>query len=182
MFHRFGLMNRNQKGFTLVELMLAFVIAAIIAGGVTDVIFQVFTGNTRASNHMTAVRQVQNAGYWVSHDAQMAQNVYANNLAGSDKLKLDWLKWGGTTENITCNITYSIVDGSKLQRREEVTTSGPPPVTTVSTSVVARYIDPNQTSCDFTFSALVFTVRATVGSGLWAASENRTYEIFPRPG
>ncbi len=33
---------------------------------------------------MTVVRQVQNAGYWLSRDAQMAQSVNADNLTSPD--------------------------------------------------------------------------------------------------
>ena len=78
MFPRLGLikrMNKDQKGFTLLEMLLAILIGSLIAGGITATIFQVVMGSARTNNHMIAVRQVQNAGYWVSHDAQMAQNV-----------------------------------------------------------------------------------------------------------
>jgi len=72
-FHRLGLINKNQRGVTLMGIIVAVAITGIIAGAATTTIFQVFSGNTRTSNHMTAVKQVQNAGYWISHDAQMAQ-------------------------------------------------------------------------------------------------------------
>jgi prepilin-type N-terminal cleavage/methylation domain-containing protein len=177
MFHRLGSIDKNQKGFTLVELLIALAITAVIAGSVTTAIFQVFTGNARTSNHMTAVRQVQNAGYWVSHDTQMAQNIYTANLTGSDKLKLNRTRWDGSTENVT----YSIVSG-QLWRYSENTSSGTPPVTTVSTSVVAQYIDPTATSYNFTNDLLIFTVKATVGSaGSQQGSETRVYEVVPRP-
>ena len=76
MFHRLGLMNKNQKGFTLIELMVAIAIAGLITGSITTAIFQIFDGNTRSSNHMTAIRQVQNAGDWITNDTLGAQEVY----------------------------------------------------------------------------------------------------------
>jgi prepilin-type N-terminal cleavage/methylation domain-containing protein len=176
MFHRLGSINKNQRGFTIVELLVAILITAIIGGAVTTAIFQVFTGNARTSNHMTAVRQVQEAGYWVSRDTQMAQNIYTENLTGSDKLKLNRTKWDGSTENVT----YSIVSG-QLWRYSENATSGTPPLTTVSTSVIAQLIDPTATSCNFTNGVLVFTVKATVGTGSQQGSETRVYEVVPRP-
>jgi len=165
MFHRFGSIDRNQKGFTLVELLIALAITAIIAGGVTTAIFQVFTGNARTSNHMTAVRQVQEAGYWVSHDTQMAQSVNATGAAGFP-LVLSWVKWDGTADNVTYTLT-----SDQLVRTEKVGAGQP-----VST-VVAKYI--TQASCS---GRLSFNVTATVGpSGSQQASETRVYEVVPRP-
>jgi len=168
MFHRFGSINKNQKGFTMVELLIAVAITAVIVGSVTTVIFQVFTGNTRTSNHMTAVRQVQNAGYWVSHDVQMANSVNATGAAGFPLL-LTWVKWeDGTSDNVTYALT-----SSQLVRTEKVGAGLP------KTTVVARYI--TQASCNLTSGRLIFNVTATVGSGSLAKSETRVYEIVPRP-
>ena len=55
---------KNQKGFTFIELILAVAITGIITGGITMAITQLLIGNARTSNHMVAIRQVQNAGYW----------------------------------------------------------------------------------------------------------------------
>ena len=66
-------LNKDQRGLTLVELLIAILLTGLITGGITMTIFQVFNLNTRTSNHMTAVRQVQHAGFWVSPDVQMAQ-------------------------------------------------------------------------------------------------------------
>ncbi|MBE9515243.1 MAG: type II secretion system protein, partial [Chloroflexi bacterium] len=63
---RVTFMHRNQRGFTLIELLIAIAIVGLIAGGITAAISQVLTINTRSSNHMIAVRQVQQAGKEVS--------------------------------------------------------------------------------------------------------------------
>jgi len=94
-------------------------------------IFQVFSGNTRTSNHMTAVRQVQNAGYWVSHDAQMAQSVVITGLSGLP-LTLTWTEWDGMVNEVTYN---TIVD-SELRRSQGA-----------SETLVAQYID--LANCEF---------------------------------
>jgi type II secretory pathway pseudopilin PulG len=145
---------------------MAMAIVGIIIGSITTAISQVFNLNTRTSNHMIAIRQVQNAGYWVSHDALMAQSVSTNTTGNGFPLVLNWTEWNGTVHNTT----YSIVS-SQLKRSN----GG-------NESIIANYIDQVQTSCNFTSNKLSFTVTATVGSGSKAESETRKYEVNPRPG
>lgn len=182
-FHRLGLINRNQMGFTLIELMLAIVIAGIITGGITTTIFSVVNGNIRTSNHMTAVRQVQSAGYWVSHDSQMAQSIIFDDPATSgvtEFLTLTWTYWDtGDVHRVA--YTLENVSGSSLKnlQRSHSINGG-----TAETSIIAQFIDPDLASCDFTDNngdgiddTLVFTVTATVQE----QAETRIYEVIPRP-
>ncbi len=68
-------LHKDQKGITLIELVIVIAITGIITAGITMTIFQVFNMNTRTSNRMTAVSQVQHAGKLVSEDILQAQNV-----------------------------------------------------------------------------------------------------------
>ena len=158
-FRKLRLIYKNQKGVTLPELVVALAIVGLIAGITTMVIFQVFTGNISASNHMTAVRQVQNAGYWISHDTQMAQSVVPAADPDGFPLSLSWTGWYGDTHTATYTIKNEEIwrnyDGQR--------------------SRVAQYVD--SANCEFTDGALVFTVTATVGT----QSETRVYEVIPRP-
>lgn len=134
-FHRLGLISKNQMGFTLLELLIALAITSVITGSTTMVIFQVFDGNARTSNHMEAVRQVQNAGYWVSRDAQMAQSIDIGNDPVTPELELvtlTWTEWNNTAHQITYKL-----QGAELWRDD-----GQP-------MRVAEYIDsdPNNTNC-----------------------------------
>ena len=185
-FHRLKFMNQNNKGVTLIELLMAMAVIGIIMGSITTAISQVFNLNTRTSNHMIAVRQVQNAGYWVSHDALMAQSGSANTTGNGFPLVLNWTEWDNGQNKV---ITYTLENASgglKNLRRTYSIDSGSGPV--VQTNfLVGQYIrynpsDPTLTSCNFTSSKLSFTVTATVGSGSKAESETRKYEVNPRPG
>jgi prepilin-type N-terminal cleavage/methylation domain-containing protein len=164
-------LKKGEKGFTLIELLIAIAITGLITGGITMTIFQVFNINTRTTNHMTAVRQVQNAGFWVSPDVQMAQSVNASGSSGLP-LTLTWIAWG---TNNTHEVIYTLEDMSgglkKLQRSHSVN-GGAPTVTPI-----AEYIDPDQTSCVWDGEWLTFNVTATVGG----QSETRTYKAEPRP-
>lgn len=166
-------LKKGQKGFTLVELLIVIAITGLITGGITATIFQVFNINTRNTNRMTAVRQVQQAGFWVSPDVQMSQNVTPDEEDSGFPLTLTWEEWA-TGNNHT--VVYTLVDMSgglkKLQRSHSVN-GGNSTVTPV-----AEYIDSDQTSFVPAGGAFTFNVTATVGG----QSETRVYEVKPRPG
>lgn len=171
------MIGSNQKGFTLVELVMAMAVTAIIAGAVTTVIYQVFNMNARSSNHMVAVRQVQNAGYWVSHDAQMAQST---NVTGADFLVLKWTDWNNGQNQVTYTLENAS-GGVKNLRRTYSIDSGSGPVVQTN-SLVGQYINPATPRPVFASNKLTFTIIATVGTGSKAVSETRIYEVKPRPG
>jgi len=172
-------LKKDQRGFTLIELLIAILLTGLITGGITMTIFQVFNLNTRTSNHMTAVRQVQHAGFWVSPDVQMAQGVVTGGSPGV-LLTLTWNE-GGT--GIPHEVIYTLEDMpsgefKRLWRSHSVNDEEP------TVTHVAEYIDPDQTSfvcncdpCDCDNRVLTFTVIANVGG----QSETRVYEIDPRP-
>ena len=163
------LIHKNQKGFTLIELLIAVAIFAVVAVAANAVIVQVVQSN-RTSNHMVALRQVQQAGYRVSLDALQAQNI---NVSGSGgfPLTLNWTTWGGEFHTVVYNLNSS---GGlcQLERRDNQT----PP------TVVAQYIYFNTTSCSWNATAnataKVLTLNITAMVGL--ETESRTYEIKPR--
>jgi prepilin-type N-terminal cleavage/methylation domain-containing protein len=164
----------GQRGFTLIELIIAIAIAAVITGVITFSIMQILTINHRDSNHMIAVRQVQQAGKEVSKDTLQAQSVNVTGVGESLSLNLTWQEWG---TNITHTVIYDYdLTGASAEvkdlQRTHYTSDGNSTVTTV-----AQYIDPARTSCVWAGGVLTFNVTASVGTE-W---ETRTYEIQPRP-
>lgn len=180
----FHSINKNQRGFTLVEVLLALAITGIIAGGITMTIFQVFDVSARSSNHMVAIRQVQNAGYWISHDALMAQKPDATGASGF--LTLSWVGWEYKCAENTCIDAYEVCytyEGGKIQRHQKITTDkydaeghliGRP--TETDSSSIAEHITAEPT-VTMDGNKLSVTIIASVGE----AREERTYEITPRP-
>jgi len=51
--------NKNQKGFTLIELTVGLAISGLIGVGVMITIFQIFDINIDSRNHMTVINEVQ---------------------------------------------------------------------------------------------------------------------------
>ena len=186
-FHRLGLMNKNQMGFTLIEMIIVLAIAGVVTGGTTMTIFQVLDGSSRTSNHMTAVRQVQNAGYWVSRDAQMAQIVTTDPGASGFPLTLAWTGWEYVCGSDTCISSHEVrytYDSDKLWRYEKITTNKydsdgrliEGPIESESSALIAEYITPIPTAT-MDGNKLMVTITASVVD----AEEERTYEITPRP-
>lgn len=170
------------------EVLLILPIMALVVATASALIIQVVkTSNTGA--HMVAFRQVQTAGYWVSHDALQAQKVPDNNPATlpidvddpmtpdiEEILTLEWTDWddGDVHEVVYSLIPMPSGDLKQLQRQEKVND------TATATTIVGRNIDDTETSCDWTSAqkdAFSFKVTVTVGS----QAETRTYEIQPRP-
>ena len=136
MFSRLGLIksiNKDQKGFTLRSCCWLSSSVAIITGGITATIFQVVIGSARTNNHMIAGRQVQNGGYWVSHDAQMAQSV-ADSGHGWFPAHTNMDRLDGTSNKVTYTIASGELKRQLLQNDSQT-----------SLITVTRYIEPDST-------------------------------------
>ncbi len=107
------MIRKGQKGFTLLELLIALAITALMTTSITMAISQTFTGSTRSSNHMVAVRQVQEAGYWVSYYASSAQNMTITGDSGFP-LILRWFDFGPpcTRQKIVFSLNNTGLRGS----------------------------------------------------------------------
>ena len=173
--------RKDQRGFTLVEMLVAIALVGLISLGIAAAIMQVLTINADASNHMIAVRQVQQAGKEVSKDTLQAQNVTCGGSNGFP-LTLAWEHWDSMDNVVvyTLQDMPSSPDLKMLERSHTIAGDSP------TVRVIARYIDADQTNCDPLGvlpgdGVLTFTVTAAVGNGPQGASETRVYEVEPRP-
>lgn len=173
-------MKLGEKGYIYLELIVAIAIAALVAAATSMAIFQVLKNSESNSNHMTAVRQVQNAGYWIGRDTYMAQSVTAANLTSPDFLVISWTEENSgdmyqvvyTLENMPDNELRTLMRNQSINGE------------TGDTTLVAQYIDPDsvKTRCEFTDDILSLTITARVGDGPQMESESRTYQLVPRSG
>jgi prepilin-type N-terminal cleavage/methylation domain-containing protein len=174
---KIGRLNKDQRGFSLLELVIVIALTGLITAAITTTVFQVFNMNTRTANRMTAVSQVQHAGKIVSEDILEANTVDAEDDPYTPELELLTLTREDFATNATHEVIYTLDEGA-LWRSESVEGEEGEIVTRV-----AEYIDPDQTTFDPPGvlppgGVLTFTVTATVGD----ESETRTYEVQPRPG
>ena len=165
-------LHRDQRGLTIIELLVVIILTGLITTAITTTFFQVFDMNTRTANHMAALSQVRQAGKLVSEDMLEAQ---ADMIDDSPSGPGEFLKLGWTAQNSTTVVIYTLGDG-ELWRSETIGDEDP------TTTRVAEYIDPDPTKtwCDWdpVKKVLIFKVTVTVGE----QSEQRLYRIQPRPG
>lgn len=153
----------NQKGFTLIEMLIAVAIAGLIVAAAAGAVVQLIQSSDTTA-HMLAVRQVQQAGYWVSTDGLQAQYVSAS---GPEGFPLHF--WN--SHDVTYNLTDPNADGLHELHRIE----------SESDMTVAKYLTPNTTcSWNATAGLLTFTVEASVRGARGRETETRTYEVTPR--
>jgi len=170
------LLHKNQKGFTLIELLITVAIVAGI-GVVTAAAIGELVQSNRTSNHMVAVRQVQQAGYSVNRDGVQAENITVSPGNGGFPLTLSWnwtgLMEGGELHTVVYNLTNPSGGVYQLERNATVGTNS-------TTTIVAQYMEPpGSTECSWNATEWVLTLNVTAKVGLQTAS--RTYEIKPRP-
>jgi len=157
----------SQKGFTLVELLVAIAIAGIIGAAATMAVHQVITIPIISNTQNTAINNVRNAVHWISRDAVMANNVDAS-PAGGEFLKLTWNSYDGSSHNCTYDLLDSLGGLKELRRDYDGQQTS-----------IAQYIDPHNTNCNWNEleRTLTVTITATVGD----ETEARTFEVQPRP-
>jgi prepilin-type N-terminal cleavage/methylation domain-containing protein len=191
--HRLGAIGRDQKGFTLVEIVIAIAITAVIGSAVATATYQVVNISSSSTNHQIAITQVQSAVHSISRDAQQAQYIIPKDVfldtpvpivggvisfnlfdvipPDKDKIVIEWTEWDMTHKEIT----YAIVNGS-LQRVLSVN-GGAPEVTSVANHISALSGSWNTNSNS---KVLTITITVTVNAPK-PATETRTFQIKPRP-
>jgi len=162
------LIRRTEKGFTLIELVVGLAIMSVIIVAMGMTITTLVTNSQGTTERSIVLRQVQNAGYSISHDVQMAENVTLDGTGGFP-LTLDIPV--DTDQNNDYSVDY-LFDGNKLKRQVYDFSH-----TLIKETVVAEYIDVDAT----TFTALgsntyELTIRASNGE----AVTERSYQIEQR--
>ena len=146
-------MMKGQKGFTLVELLVAVAITGLIASFLGTAIFQIITVTEFGNDKMTAMHELQNAAHWVTLDGQRASMA-----SGGNELVL--------TLPDDSLITYAVVS-TELRR-----TAGDSQMTLAQ----------NVTSANFSIENRIITMTITSSpEGRWDVSEPGTYKVYLRP-
>ena len=174
-------MRQAENGFSLIELLVVTAVVVLIAGAASMTVLQVVKGTESSNDRMTVGNQVQNAGYWISRDAQMAESLTVDNLTPADFLVLKWTDWSYDENSIYHSVVYSLEDISggigKLKRTHQDS------VGTDEQVLVAEYVyynpsDPdNTTEASYESGVLTLKLVAVFGD----AEEAREYKIYRRP-
>jgi len=162
-------MKTNQKGFTAIEILLSIAIGSILAGGIATSTFQVLDVESQSKEHMVAIQNVQQAGHWITIDAQKADTIMVSEGSGFP-LIMQRTAYDGTFYETTYTIS-----GTTLTRSHSINGGAS------TNTLISNYIDSSSTTCTYTEGVLLLTVTARSGEGSQEKSENREYRIAPRP-
>lgn len=175
-------MKKQEIGYTLIELLVAVSIMALASVAAGMAMYQVFGGTEDNNDQMTALHQVQNAGYWISRDTQMAISVNTTDtLVFPEFLHMGWTEWndaGVPTYNL---IQYSLENGSNnlySLKRTQTISGGPTQELMVADHIF--YQPGTENSSDTSISNEMILVNIT--SIFDDIRESREYKIIRRAG
>ena len=163
-------MKRWEKGFSLLEVLIALAIAAWVIVPITMTTTLIVKSSGQATAQNAVLPQVQNVGYWISRDVQIASVITPGDTNGFP-LSLDI----PTDDNPAHDygIEYSF-EGNKLMRRVYDSSE-----ILVSETFIADHIDIDNTifsAVDATAGHYSLRVRAAKGE----AAVTRSYEVKQR--
>ena len=129
-------MKLGEKGFTLIEVLVAIAILGVIVTPLSMSVITLLTNPQRSNDKNIVLQQVRNAGDWISRDVQMAENVTTDD---PDFLLILSIPVD-TDENNDYSIKYLFVD-NKLKRRVYDSSEN-----LTSETLIADYIDTDNTT------------------------------------
>jgi len=175
----------RQKGFTLVELLVALAVGSLVIVGALGAIYQVMWGTSRTNSQVVTLTDVHQTALQLKKDLQMAQLDEGDFLAGGTTVIM--LTPGGSTatlgwtdytsfdleENKDHTSAYVLLDDGKLQRTYDYEKPSE------TTSIVGR----NITYVDFTQDDRVINVVITATDGeMTPRSETLEFSVYLRGG
>jgi len=188
----------RESGMTLIELMVAVPLAAMIAGGVAGMVFQMMDTHNYVSSSVRCYREVQAAGSWFSRDAVQAQRVTDENygdggtraievlqdvdIEGVEVFIAEWIDWNDEEREVVYSILTDAGSGeSSLQRSVFVDDA------LTDQHIAARHldatIDPDTSLAMTRFEWSTDekqVVRMIVTANVGLESVTRFYEVRPR--
>lgn len=120
---------KGQSGLTLIELLVSIALLGIVILGSAMVFYQTMVITVESRNHMKAVRNVQNAGYWVSIDGQQIsigidKDDDASTPGITEVLTLFWDYFYEKSDPVKYEVIYSLDEGTLM--RTEIVNDGTP--------------------------------------------------------
>lgn len=170
---------KSQVGFTLIELAASIAISGILGTGVVMSLAQIANVNGVGNARITAVKQVENAIYYLNRDVQMAQTVIPQGASGFP-LTLTWMTWGTPTATppvppTTIQVVYSVDNNGALRRNDGTTNRAVAQLITADNVTINTDVSLNPPKTWYTIQ-----ITTTAHSGTKQDSETRKIDIIPR--
>jgi prepilin-type N-terminal cleavage/methylation domain-containing protein len=168
---------KGEKGYSLVELLVAISVSAVLAAGAGMTTFQIFRGSKQNNDWNVAIRQAQSLGQWVSQDALMVNTIDIGDDPETEDVEFISLFWKDWENGDTYNTRYLWLDSAdslKQLTREQVTYNIDGVEINNTTSLVADNI------YSATLTPQTNSWRLTVETRSGTRSVTREYEISQR--
>ena len=170
----------NQKGFTLIEVLVAVAILGLVVSVISISIIQIITGTERNNVKIIALADIEHATAWLNQDLLMVQTILVNDgqsedplvygqpadLVAGDTLILNWTDYYGG-EAITHQNQY-YVSGTRLMRDSDGQLAN-----------IASYISAAEFSIDGSGRLITFTLTSSPES-ISERGETKTYRFYQR--
>ncbi len=152
---------KQQRGFTLVEILLALGITAMITGVMGTAIFQIFDRSASGQDTLRALSDIQNAGQWIYLDGEKAESSdHINNAPPVNTMTLSW-----STEGTPHTAIYALTGTALVRNHNGVETT------------VARYLS----GAEFSISDDLIAIKLTSSPGNGGVSKEVDYNVWVRP-
>ena len=156
----------NQKGFTLIEILVAMAVGGMVMAVALLSIYQVVWGSARTNDQVAALTDVNFAALWVKQDLQMARYTdLTDGVPQSSSVSLRWIDNTGfvAEEERIHSANYTLSDTELLRSYDGTVT------------VVGRYIK----SIEFTQNGNAVTCNITAtGPGIPEREEMLGFSIL----
>ncbi len=154
-----------QRGYTLIELLVAMAVSTVILSGSVGAIYAILAGSQRSNAQAVSLTDVDVAAMTIRNDLLMAQSA---NLSGSSAT-LSWYNYTssfGTSFETYYSANYTLLPNKQLWRTFGTSAN-------LTTSLAGRNV-----------SSLSFTPQGIVGAGglvsVTISSSNTTARSQPR--
>ena len=161
----------NQKGFTLIEMLVALGVGTVILLVVVGAIFLVMRGTPEIRKEAVALADIDSAAHWLTRDVAMGLNTnLVNDAPPVTQMTITWADYTGAAEleesvSHSVSYTWSPETGELLRNYDGVIT------------IVGSHL----TNVGFSLNGSSVTVTLTSSIDGYASSNvTRSYKILMR--
>jgi prepilin-type N-terminal cleavage/methylation domain-containing protein len=146
--------NRNrEQGFTLIELLVVMSILVLVVGAASAITITLMRVSPHSTSWSYALRQVQNAGFWISRDVEMSQGDIDVSPPSPKLLSLT-VPYGSAGDNKTVDYQFETQNGELwLMRNDSIE----------GQTAVAQYISDTDVQYNPGTHTLTFSLSAQYG-------------------
>ncbi len=167
-------MRQRQKGFSLLEMLVALGIVAAVIASITLTVTTLLMNSQQPSTQQTLLQQVKSAGHWIPRDINMANDVTPSSPNGfpfpigfpfTINIPVD------QDDNHDYTVKY-LIDGNNFKRQEYDSLD-----ILVAETLIAQYVDTDNTIFEsITASLYELTIQVSRGEEV----VNASYEAYRR--